>query len=593
MLSLMYAATSAAAWGTGRRGKVRVPVGGWESGVPSGMGMATIPSKKEVERSKPRFPDIGVTRSSLNVEIQKVANAMEKEGRKIRGLDSQRQPDKEGTTIGGPGDKEIGRQDFCESYIEKNILPVPIAEERTFESETSSASHEQVLDLTDSDTDLDATKTILTSEQENVRWLEWAAALLSNKPSAPAIVSKTKVQMTFPQLSKSTSTADPACKSVETSAPLISKPSSPAVHPPTGQSPLTTASRPKTAYNRPKSARFDSIMIQPPSTAANSKAPSLTRPIIVARPNTATRPLSSRVRPTAPVPPQHFDKVAYSVKSPNPPPGPPGSVDSIVVSDPSHLPFPYYKNRRFHSNPIHPDYLVTSDLPLAVTHGNPSHPQVYHRESVYMTEFSQKLAIPARYVAAFNVAARVNGRPMARALERDTIAAPSSAVSGVSGIGYVLDGGGVSGSYIQRKPTQNVQERNGVGSLLCHPAAPAHRKPVSRHHLPPPSKGSPAILGPLLGSSKVLTSAEWQGFQILNAASTSGGVDTALRVVGNVAELCHGIPPVFSADEASNHWNALLILPGPVGRRGWNHVGRDHLANFHQGVSPVTNYSYR
>ncbi|KAJ3408739.1 hypothetical protein HDU80_004684 [Chytriomyces hyalinus] len=627
MLSRMYAATGAAAWGAGRRGRVRVPVGGWESGVPFGMGVQTIPSKEDVEQSVPRFPDIrgplvGVAGASLNAEIQKVAADLEKRGRRVRGLDSTHKPDPGATTIGGPGDNEIGRLEYCESYIENHIA-------RKDPSTTYSSIGHSVESIapaltTESD-DSGAKFPFATPEDEgSSEWMEWAARLIESKNSKAMedqSLLSSKVQLpSVSSVSNATSAAALSSALSSTSRQkLVSTTGIPSAQIDTHRP--KTASRPKTAAlsTRPKSAARPVVLIPVPAqpslpTASNTTLP-FASPLSNQLPKeqsslTYKHPSSAKPKPQPPIPPQHQNKIPYaantSAPSKNPPPGPPGSADSIVVSDPSHLPLPYYKNRRFHSNPIHPDYLVSFDVPEdaaaqqprgASIHPHP--PQTYHRESVYMTEYGQRLMVPARYVAALNAAARVNGRPLVRAAPDTGKNGDPVDVGDVCGVGYALDGGGVSGSYIRRRPpASNARsDRVGVASLLCHPAAAAGS--ISHHGLPMPVKGSPAILGPLLGSSKVLTATEWQGFQSLNLGASAavprglGGVESGLRQVGPSAEIYHGIAPVLTAEAVSNHWNALLTLPGPVGRRGWNHVGRDHLANFHQGVSPVTNYSYR
>ncbi|KAJ3240074.1 hypothetical protein HDU81_004719 [Chytriomyces hyalinus] len=599
MLSRMYAATGAAAWGAGRRGRVRVPVGGWESGVPFGMGVQTIPSKEDVEQSVPRFPDIrgplvGVAGASLNAEIQKVAADLEKRGRRVRGLDSTHKPDPGATTIGGPGDNEIGRLEYCESYIENHI-----ARKDPSATYSPSVGHPvEAIAAVQTETDDSGTKfPFATPEDEgSSEWMEWAAKLIENKNSkAVEDLSLLSSKVQLPSVSSVSNAASAAALSSALSSTSRQK-----IVPNTGI-PSTqtdthrpkTASRPKTATlsTRPKSAARPVILIPVPATASNTTLPFTSpgsSPLPKEQPTLIYKhPSSAKPKPQPPIPPQHQNKIPYaantSTPSKNPPPGPPGSADSIVVSDPSHLPLPYYKNRRFHSNPIHPDYLVSFDVPEdaaaqqprgASIHPHP--PQTYHRESVYMTEYGQRLMVPARYVAALNAAARVNGRPLVRA------APPGSAKNGesvdvgdVCGVGYALDGGGVSGSYIRRRPpAPNARsDRVGVASLLCHPAAAAG----SHHGLPMPVKGSPAILGPLLGSSKVLTATEWQGFQSLNMGASAaavprglGGIESGLRQVGPSAEIYHGIPPLLTAEAEDADGIMLAETIWPTSIKGFH-----------------------
>ncbi|KAJ3029916.1 UNVERIFIED_CONTAM: hypothetical protein HDU68_010699 [Siphonaria sp. JEL0065] len=521
MLSRMYASTGAAAWGAGRRGIVRVPVGGWPSGVTGvefGMGMKTIPlPPKDGQVAKivedVRGPLVGNAGAVLQAEIRKL-DKLDKDGQ-----------------LELP-DNSVVRAERIQSRLKSEV-------EAKAEFEKLLVAEDENEKLQDGTTEADqqGENGITSPDDDNIRWLEWAAALIAN---ANNLKSSSKQQLE-PLATVST----------------LPKPQAPMSEP-------NIKIRPHTANKRPQSARSKARNLQP-LPVQHSSAPS------------------------------SASRIPYAVNSPNPPPGPPGSADSIVVSNPAHLPLPYASNRRFHSNPIHPDYLVSSDLPLAVTHGNPNFPQVYHKESIYMTEFSSRMQIPAKYVAAFNIAARVNGRPLAQAAP----GTESERVGGISGTSL----GGSSGTTTTPSNLNSNYESTfgyGYGSIKSTPP-PAHSAPSApatpnkKSLLPPrrprpppphtlpntpalplPAKGAPAILGPLVGSSKVLTSDDWHGFQGIQKGV---GVEGTLKLVSGLSgrdggEMYHGIPPCLGPEAVSNHWNALLTLPGPVGRRGWNHVGR-------------------
>ncbi|KAJ3072356.1 hypothetical protein HDU98_003769 [Podochytrium sp. JEL0797] len=532
MLSRMYASTGAAAWGAGRRGLVRVPVGGWPSsgvtGVEFNMGIKTIPvsgRKEERKVEDVRGPLVGNDGAILQKEIRKL-EILDKDGKLVL-------PDNNVVRAKKMEEKAKSEADAKVAFDQMLVKTGEEGEAGTAEADKKEIEGNEDQAISDS------------AEDTNVRWLEWAAALIAD--------------------------ANNNAKQKQQLAPIDNASTIPSSGPPIAQPNIKM--RPQSSKKRPVSARSRARNLQPIFGTTSSTIP-------------------------------------YAVNSPNPPPGPVGSADSIVVSNPVHLPLPYASNRRFHSNPIHPDYLNSSDLPRAVTLANPNFPQVYHKESIYMTEFSNRMQIPAKYVAAFNIAARVNGRPLAQAT-------PGTEIDRVVGGGIVgssLAGTSLNPNYestfgygygsVKMPPGTTMRVAapsppgNGVVNLL-----PPRRSRIQQQTpilnvprvMAPPTKGAPAILGPLVGSSKVLTLDDWHGFQgIQKGVGVEGGLKLASGLSGrDGGEMYHGITPCLGPEAVSNHWNALLTLPGPVGRRGWNHVGRDHLANFQQGVSPVTNYSYR
>ncbi|KAJ3200503.1 hypothetical protein HDU82_008867 [Entophlyctis luteolus] len=569
MLSRMYASTGAAAWGAGRRGKVRVPVGGWPSGVEFGMGMKTFDLKAM---------DAGAPAQGTNLPhgggLPSFATAAAAGASAV-----------EAAAGSGDADPAVAAGDLRGPLVANDGASLQL-QIRKLEDDPAAAhqqqhySHEPVPstdaasglrpDGNDDEGDTAATDVGIndgkngtgaehTSEtpdgavaEQNSRssdgqlesegnegrdlWLEWATALIANANALRAKI------------------LDP-------------------IKTPTGLHAIHHAPPSPIPSSRPMPHIHDNLHIHRASGAV--------------RPQSANK-AKAKLEPIHPL--QASNAIPYSVPGPNPPPGPPGSADSIVVTDPAHLPRPYAANRRFHSNPIHPDYLVSSDLPPAVVlhqqhqqdtqsllqyaphllnlnapggGGASDFPQVYHRESVYMSEFSNRMQIPAQYVAAFNTAARVNGRPLARA---------------------------TSGIIANQQQQPQLSPGQAFDDALLSAASLKRRGGF-------PAKGAPPILGPLVGSSKVLTAADWQGFQTVERAGLSAPSAAPLLLSGlsgrDGGELYHGVPPCLGPEAVANHWNALLTLPGPVGRRGWNHVGRDHLANFHQGVAPVTNYAYR
>ncbi|KAJ3235723.1 hypothetical protein HDU81_000204 [Chytriomyces hyalinus] len=76
------------------------------------------------------------------------------------------------------------------------------------------------------------------------------------------------------------------------------------------------------------------------------------------------------------------------------------AVQSVATSNPTTLPQCYAVNRRYHSNPVHPDSLQDSAI----------------RASNSASPLPQQLAIHAKYLDTYNTVALVNGRPTARAI---------------------------------------------------------------------------------------------------------------------------------------------------------------------------------
>ncbi|KAJ3317656.1 hypothetical protein HDU76_001105 [Blyttiomyces sp. JEL0837] len=417
-------------------------------------------------------------------------------------------------------------------------------------------------------------------------------------------------------------------------------------------------------------ANAQNITAQPTATTTTTSATQQT-----SQAPGAYQPPESRPNPHR-VPAYAVDAHQYS------PPGPPPAVPSVVVSNPAALPHPLAINRRFHSRPVHPAYL------------NQLRRECLTQESQYASEFSGVVQVPARYVAAYNAIQGVNNGhavvavPIAEQKSEGgtyPLHAPVTEASkaGVTGIGAdhysiiqhlpafdpqhntsqphqqqhqlqqqqirnYMSTNASNPSIISQLPTTaaitaavgviptlpNVSHQTRSQSSLPYAAAGSKNSilmttmPVTSAYnlqstphsvfnaasiiassgssgggastIPrsgsggPPKHGAPSMLGPLQGSSKNLAAVDWHGFQAavhgagLNSAGAKGGVVGALPAGGLGAPV-----KMLDPELVAQQWMALLCAPGPVGRRGWSHVGRDHLSNFAHGISPVINYSYK
>ncbi|KAJ3123690.1 hypothetical protein HK100_011526, partial [Physocladia obscura] len=510
LLSRLYASTGAAAWGAGRRAKQGVPVGGWPSGIEFAMGVPVL----DLGVSIPP-PDANTNADDIRGPLVANTPASISLQQALRHLSSPSTNHQQPLSIIQPSTV----QSSTDATNQQSALSAP---------DHSNNLHSNPSDQSSSPDQSTQDANLPKEESENnvnERWLQWAAALIASSNA-----SRPKPSFLDPIKTAS------GLHAIHHAIPI----------------PATTSS-----LSRPLSARSKAARLLPLAVSSTTTTIAAT-----ASPSNARKTADSL--PTS---------IPYAVISPNPPPGPPGSADSIVVSNPVHLPFPYATNRRFHSNPIHPDYLVSSDLPIAATHAHPNYPQVYHKESVYMTEFSSRMQIPAKYVAAFNAAAKLNGRPLARATSASLPPSSPSSVTPVASSGSLIslppnrNGRRVAVGHQRLPPTKISNDDVGENSAAVVVSATTIAvKPIN--------KNAPPILGPLVGSSKVLTKADWQGFQAIEK-SLADGIKLASGLSGrDGGELYHGIPPCLTPQEVSNHWKALLTLPGPVGRRGWNHVGR-------------------
>ncbi|KAI8612939.1 hypothetical protein BC830DRAFT_1170656 [Chytriomyces sp. MP71] len=267
------------------------------------------------------------------------------------------------------------------------------------------------------------------------------------------------------------------------------------------------------------------------------------------------------------------------------------ALSSTTVSNPSELPQGYAANRRYNSNPVHPDALQS----------DPSH-----------------IAIHAKYIDTFNTAALVNGRPTAIPIPGTTRGPPPPS----SGAKPLLP----SYSNMAAVPltTTAIAALNGLGALGYaerYPAQPSARARQQEHYnRVMMSKGSNheqspgftslhagtvgAVLPPvnLKGAANVMGPARFVTPILVPGMQRNTIPGPGERFLGNGCIMpdsvhdkgfypfYHGLQPCLDAESADKHWRELLKMDRPHGRRGWNHVGRDHLANFSQGMAPVSDF---
>ncbi|KAJ3223715.1 hypothetical protein HDU78_011231 [Chytriomyces hyalinus] len=296
------------------------------------------------------------------------------------------------------------------------------------------------------------------------------------------------------------------------------------------------------------------------------------------------------------------------------------AVQSIATSNPMTLPQCYAVNRRYHSNPVHPDSLQDPAVRSSNT-ASPLQPQ--------------QLAIHAKYLDTYNTVALVNGRPTARAIPGTSAIPPApssgakpllpvysrmanvplttSAIAAINGLGAL----GYSERFSKQASDVAMQHAHYRNVILSkgsnHPHASAtftslHQGTVGAV-LPPVNLLSP----PIPGSKKAIISKmggpppqqQYYYYEKQASSSSANNVvgqryhDSACFVPKSLPQkqqqqqpvYNHGYQPCLDAESAEKHWNELLQMDRPHGRRGWSHVGRDHLANFSQGLSPVTNFA--
>ncbi|KAI9345035.1 hypothetical protein BDR26DRAFT_857133 [Obelidium mucronatum] len=126
------------------------------------------------------------------------------------------------------------------------------------------------------------------------------------------------------------------------------------------------------------------------------------------------------------------------------------AVSSITVSNPVSLPQSFAYNRRYHQTPIHPDYIIDPETGIA-----------------YATSRTQ-LQIPAKYLATYNKAALVNGRPLAVAIPGTTPAtSPAPEV-----LNHISRGGRLPPAYNTHHQTplttSAIAALSGLGAIGMH-----------------------------------------------------------------------------------------------------------------------------
>ncbi|KAJ3107697.1 hypothetical protein HDU96_007786 [Phlyctochytrium bullatum] len=565
--------------------KIRIPVGGWPSGVIFGMGMApTVP---------PQHPPPGgaARNTSMAMAMNKAFEAIQAEALAR----------KRATETGSGGTSKI---------LPPAITPAPGTETRL-----STPRSDKTLVKKDDEEDEDAEQQDGKDAKEKRDRATTPA--LGFAPSATGSTSTSSTKMPALDVAGTSSvsasldtgfvgTAGTPSGSASKRAPKLVPINAPKPGPTTAEIPprpptslgrlqplvLSTESGPS---NRPLTPLVGTTSASPPSKSLPAAAP----PAVSNQPLTSSLSSSSASTltstpttttttqlPPATAYPVHLTSqrpcsdtltrpqtIPYKVAHPHPPPGPPPAVPETIVSNPAFLPEPLARNRRFHSRSINPAYLL--QLALAPDPATP--------ESVYAADFcsapigGSARGIPGKYLAAYNALAAVNGLPTAQGPHTVTVADPrmhfpATTASIAAATGWGAD----SMPYFPGAPTS-------------HGPAAASVVTVERDSRGVPNVAIPPLVGPLQGSAKWASSGgpEWQGFGGEPRSNGHAGyTNPAVPFAG-------GITPgevAVSSERVTAQWNALLQAPGPVGRRGWNSVGRDHLGNFSHGLSPVTNY---
>ncbi|KAJ3065502.1 hypothetical protein HDU98_011137 [Podochytrium sp. JEL0797] len=269
---------------------------------------------------------------------------------------------------------------------------------------------------------------------------------------------------------------------------------------------------------------------------------------------------------------------------PHPPHFPLPSVTSVTPTNPLTLPIPYAYNRRYHSTRIHPDYLVDPRT------GGPM----------------PKGVVPQKYLETHNIACRVNGRPEAQqqpqqggalheqqieaawSTGRNVVPLTTSGVAGITGLGAIgfenRFGGAKNGVACPPPPSG----RNGLPYLNERVAMQAA---YGRYTTGTSPRSAGVRLTPLLFDGRSvarLTGMEER--QYLQQEKVAEEKQREWEWRQQQHAWYHGVGDSMGSEEAERKWFELMQLSRPVGRRGWNSVGRDHLGHFEQGLAPVTNY---
>ncbi|KAJ3407639.1 hypothetical protein HDV05_005327 [Chytridiales sp. JEL 0842] len=215
-----------------------------------------------------------------------------------------------------------------------------------------------------------------------------------------------------------------------------------------------------------------------------------------------------------------------------PPTGPPPSMPDIVVSNPALLPHNLAINRRFHYKPINPAYLVASNSDSITI--NPQHMK-YLQEA----EFENVVRIPATYVAAYNVVASVNGRALAVPLQNSLEERLPAIVKPVKNIWQGQTTNSVYGSGLL--PPMRSSPRDNT-------AQPTYQSSIGSQHQP--------------GN--------------LHCSNSNNAANLLHLTTPEYTEnyLSPTAPEAFDSEEIAKQWIALLTSSSPMGRRGWNQVGR-------------------
>lgn len=313
--------------------------------------------------------------------------------------------------------------------------------------------------------------------------------------------------------------------------------------------------------HRPKSSGVRLVPLRIISSTSNTSNPSITTTNINNNSNTAVDVSPVSVLTSSSPDSDYIINLSRYPAHYNPP-GPPPAAPEVVVSNPAALPRSMAVNHRFHSRPVHPMYLrapliADTIAPAITTSGN------YTNDDIYIptpsssstlptaTEFNGIVQVPARYVDAINSVQGVNNGHAITA-----IASPTATV--------------LPPLYMQQQQQQQQSQKD------------------------PTAMYASALLGPLSPYSGAST-LDWnsRGVDVTGTGHVGNNAanSSSVREYTYGQQQQHYSTRVLDPERAAQEWMALLVAQVPLGRRGWNLVGRDHLSCFSNGMAPVSNYA--
>ncbi|KAJ3119588.1 hypothetical protein HK100_000244 [Physocladia obscura] len=164
-------------------------------------------------------------------------------------------------------------------------------------------------------------------------------------------------------------------------------------------------------------------------------------------------------------------------------------------------------------------------------HQTPVHPDLLQKQN----GCNNVIHVHTQYLDAYNAAAAVNGQPLA-------VAIPGSSSTTRRNIASAVTGRGARMAQMQAYRDKFAARQQQYGAENA--------------------RVLPVYLAPLDATTTTIRNSGEDGYRLMGQ------------------------------EEAEHrHWRELLQLEKPVGRRGWNHVGRDHLGNCIQGLGPVMRFA--